>query len=88
MSLRANVSERGNLIKIIWQILCCSIVLMGLLRRWQILCCSIVLMGLLRRFAPHNDVWRYVQPLLTAFTQIISNIGIYQTMHVIASERK
>ena len=45
-------------------------------------------MGLLRRFAPHNDVWRYVQPLLTAFTQIISNIGIYQTMHVIASERK
>ena len=45
-------------------------------------------MGLLRRFAPHNDMWRYVQPLLTAFTQIISNIGIYQTMHVIASERK
>ena len=72
MSLRANVSERGNLIKIIW----------------QILCCLIVLMGLLRRFAPHNDMWRYVQPLLTAFTQIISNIGIYQTMHVIASERK
>ena len=72
MSLRANVSERGNLIKIIW----------------QILCCSIVLMGLLRRFAPHNDVWRYVQSSLTAFTQIISNIGIYQTMHVIASERK
>ncbi len=72
MSLRANVSERGNLIKIIW----------------QILCCSIVLMGLLRRFAPHNDMWRYVQPSLTTSTQIISNIGIYQTMHVIASERK
>ena len=52
MSLRANVSERGNLIKIIW----------------QILCCSIVLMGLLRRFAPHNDMGRYVQPSLTAFT--------------------
>ncbi len=45
-------------------------------------------MGLLRRFAPHNDMWRYVQPSLTTSTQIISNIGIYQTMHVIASERK
>ena len=52
MSLRANVSERGNLIKIIW----------------QILCCPIVLMGLLRRFAPHNDKWRYLQPSLTTFT--------------------
>jgi len=52
MSLRVNVSERGNLIKIIW----------------HILCCLIVLMGLLRRFAPHNDKGRCVQPSLTVFT--------------------
>ena len=52
MSLRVNVSERGNLIKIIW----------------QILCCLIVLLGLLRRFAPHNDKWPCAQPSLTVFT--------------------
>ena len=40
MSLRANVSERGNPIDIIM----------------HFTICQIVLMRLLRRFAPHNDM--------------------------------